>query len=44
MVVAVALWIDQLWNGNIARLAKEALVYKVAFVIVLNVRFDSLRW
>ncbi|KZP32272.1 hypothetical protein FIBSPDRAFT_907362 [Athelia psychrophila] len=36
MVVTVALWIDQLWNGKIARLAKEALVYKVVFIIVLH--------
>lgn len=41
MVVTVALWIDQLWNGKIARLAKEALVYKVVFIIVLHVRFNS---
>jgi len=35
MVVAVALWIDQLWHGNIAKLAREALVYKIAFIAVL---------
>ncbi|KIM85451.1 hypothetical protein PILCRDRAFT_817474, partial [Piloderma croceum F 1598] len=35
MVVTVALWIDQLWNGGIAHLARLAFVYKPVFIIVL---------
>ena len=39
MVVTVGLWIDQLWNGQIAHLAKLAFVYKPVFIIVLVVSF-----
>lgn len=35
MIVTVALWIDQLWNGQIAHLAILAFVYKPVFIIVL---------
>ncbi|KAF7978901.1 hypothetical protein HWV62_44415 [Athelia sp. TMB] len=35
MVVAVALWIDQLWHGKIARLATEVRLYKGLFIAVL---------
>lgn len=37
MVVALALWIDQLWNGQIAHLATEAVAYRVIFISVLFV-------
>lgn len=37
MVVTVALWIDQLWNGRIAHLARLTFVYKPVFIIVLVV-------
>ena len=37
MVVTVALWIDQLWNGRIAHFARLAFVYKPVFIIVLVV-------
>jgi len=35
MVVSVGLWIDQLWNGQIAQLASFAFVYKPVFIVVL---------
>lgn len=35
MVVSLSLWIDQLWNGQIAKLATLAFVYKFVFVVVL---------
>jgi len=35
MVVSVALWIDQLWNGQIAHLARFGFVYKPVFIVVL---------
>jgi len=37
MVVSVALWIDQLWNGQIAHLARLSFVYKPVFIVVLIV-------
>ena len=43
MVVAVALWIDQLWHGKIARLATEVRVYKGVFIAVLLVRYNFSR-
>jgi hypothetical protein len=37
MVVSLGLWIDQLWNGQIAQLALLAFVYKPVFIVVLIV-------
>lgn len=37
MVATVGLWIDQLWNGQIAHLAERAYVYKPVFIVVLIV-------
>lgn len=37
MVVSLALWLDQLWNGQIAHLATLAYVYKPVFIIVITV-------
>jgi len=35
MVATIGLWIDQLWNGQIAHLARLAFVYKPVFIVVL---------
>jgi len=35
MVVSLALWLDQLWNGQIAHLASRAYVYKPVFIVVI---------
>lgn len=37
MVVTIGLWIDQLWNGQIAHLARLASVYKPVFLVVFIV-------
>jgi hypothetical protein len=34
MFATIGLWIDQLWNGQIAHLAKLAHVYKASFIVV----------
>jgi hypothetical protein len=37
MIVTVSLWIDQLYNGSIGRLAMLSNVYKLSFIIALLV-------
>lgn len=37
MVATIGLWIDQLWNGQIAHLARLAHIYKPIFIVVLIV-------
>jgi len=46
MVVTVALWIDQLFNGQIAQLAKLATLYKFMFTatLVLLVPWLMMGW
>ena len=41
MLATIGLWIDQLWNGQIAHLARLAYIYKPIFVVVFIVRVIS---
>jgi len=42
MVVSLALWLDQLWNGQIGHLATLAHVYKPVFIVVIILLFPWL--
>jgi hypothetical protein len=40
IVASIGLWIDQLYNGTIGRLASQSMVYKAGLVVVLLVSIN----